>query len=332
MASDSTLAHRASASEDDLFAARLQLVTGKGGVGKTSVAAALALAAARRGLRPLVVELTGRASLGDVLGTGPLSPYPTLAVRGVQTLSLQFDTLLSEYVAEHIPFAAIARRVAEHAGLKRFLMAAPGATEALTLDAMGRLVLGSRSQRPEFDRIFVDLDATGHSLMLLEVPHVIRELLGRGPLRRSLGRTSSVLEDGSLTRLHLVTVAETLAVQETLELWQRLKADYRVPLGALIINQYPADPIPHDMHCLLDSALDEAATLPPAVQADLLLARAHVFAYRQARRETERLSMKTGLPTFALPQLVTLRPTLDELAELGAQLLAGSSSRGATGS
>jgi len=331
MASDPTSAHRVSASVDDVFAARLQLITGKGGVGKTTVAAALALAAARQGLRPLVVELTTRASLGDVLGTGAVAPGSSLAVRGVHTLSLQFDRLLLEYVAEHIPFEAIARRVAQHPGLRRFLLAAPGATEALTLDKMGRLVLGSRSQRLQFDRIFVDLDATGHSLMLLEVPRVIRELLGKGPLRRSLGRTSLVLEDRAFTRLHLVTIAEPLAAQETLELWQKLNAEHRVPLGALIINQYPVDPIPQDMRQVLDRAFSEAAMLPPGVREDLLLAKEQLAAHERARSETERLSMQTRLPAIRLPQLATLRPTLDELTDLGTRLLAGSELCGAVG-
>lgn len=304
----------------DAFSARLQLVTGKGGVGKTTVSAALALGAARRGLRPLVVELSARASLGDVLGTGVRSPEPKLAVRGVWALSLQFDKLLLDYVTEHIPFPAIARRVAEHAGLKRFLQAAPGATEVLTLDAVGRLVLGWRSQPPRFNRVFVDLDATGHSLMLLEVPRVIRELLGEGPLRRSLGRTTSVLEDEFLTRLHIVTTPESLAVQETLELWQRLRGEYRVPLGTLIINQFPADPVPGALRPLLDEALRTDLGSKSAVRDDRLLARAQLLSYERAEREKKRLMDATRLPAVILPQLATLRPSVDELARLGEEL------------
>jgi arsenite/tail-anchored protein-transporting ATPase len=307
--------------QSHLFSTRLQLVTGKGGVGKTTVAAALALASARRGLRSLVVEFGERASMQDVLDCGPVGPAPAPVGRGVWAMTLQFGQMLREYVTEHVPFARLAEKLLGHAGLDRFLRAAPGVTEALALDTLGRLALGRRGEPPRFDRVFVDLDATGHALMLLEVPRVLQELLGEGPLRRTLARTSFVLSDRELARLHLVTIPEELAVQETLELYHRLRETASAQLGALIVNQVPGESIPSDLTAALEQVVRARASLPESLAQDVRLAQASLDAAAEAQAHTLRLATRTSLPVLELPRLSSLRPSVEELLGFGEKAL-----------
>jgi arsenite-transporting ATPase len=310
-----------------LFSTRLQLVTGKGGVGKSTVAAALALASARRGLRSLVVEFGDRASMQDVLDSGPIGPVPARVAPGVWAMTLQFGQMLREYVTEHVPLPALAERLLGHAGLDRFLRASPGVAEALALDALGRLALGRRGEPPRFDRVFVDLDATGHALMLLEVPKVLDELLGMGPLRRTLARTSFVLGNRELARLHLVTVPEALAVQETLELYHRLRATASVQLGALVVNQVPVEPFTSDLGAAFEQVARARALLPEPLTHDVRLAQACLDATAEAEAHTERLATRTRLPVLELPRLTSLRPSPDELLGFGEQVLEASSEK-----
>jgi anion-transporting ArsA/GET3 family ATPase len=99
----------------DPFAPRLQLFTGKGGVGKSSVAAALALALARSGQRPLLVELGHRASMQSVLGSGKIGYEPHEAARGVWAMNIDFEPALIDYLSEHVRVRAIGKAIAETA-------------------------------------------------------------------------------------------------------------------------------------------------------------------------------------------------------------------------
>jgi arsenite/tail-anchored protein-transporting ATPase len=248
---------------------------------------------------------------------------PAHVGRGVWAMTLQFGQMLREYVTEHVPLPKLAEKLLGHAGLDRFLRASPGVTEALALDALGRLAQGRRGEPARFDRVFVDLDATGHALMLLEVPRVLEELLGEGPLRRTLARTSFVLGNRELTRLHLVTVPEELAVQETLELYHRLRDTASVQLGALVVNQVPVEPIPGELTTAFQAVVNASTRLPETLGQDVRLAQACLDATAEAQAHTQRLAARTRLPVLELSRLPSLRPSLEELLGLGEQMLAG---------
>jgi arsenite-transporting ATPase len=236
-------------------------------------------------------------------------------------MTLQFGPMLREYVTEHIPFPKLAEKLLGHAGLDRFLRACPGVTEALALDALGRLTLGRRGGPPRYDRVFVDLDATGHALMLLEVPRALEELLGEGPLRRTLARTSFVLSNRELARLHLVTVPEELAVQETLELYHRLRDTAFVQLGALVVNQVPVQPISSELMPAFQQVVDARTRLPEPLAQDVRLAQTYLDATAEAGAHIQRLAARTSLPVVELPRLPALRPSVEELLGFGEHVL-----------
>ncbi len=212
------------------FDRRVQLFTGKGGVGKSTVVAALALAAASRGHRPLILELGHRAAMESLLGVRGISGTPTEIVRGVWAANLRFPATLRDFAARHLRVPRLADALASSDGLLRLLKAAPGVDETLALDAMTVL-----AERGEYHPLLVDLDATGHALMFLELPRVLEGLVGHGALRRALLAGGALLADPSRAVLHVVARARPLVVDETLELWRRLEAE-GAPLGAMIVN------------------------------------------------------------------------------------------------
>ena len=298
-----------------LWATRLSFFTGKGGVGKSTLVAAIALEARRRGMRPLVVELGHRASMQAVFGVDDVGHTPIEVAPGVFATNVDLDEALRDYVAEHVPVQALGRRIARSKSLERFFEAAPAVGEILTLQRL-ELLLDERDAKgtPRFSPILVDFDATGHALMFLELPRVFEGLVPEGPVRRLLDSFATLLSDRALTRLHLVTLPGQLPVSETLELHARLEAEHAVPLGALFVNRVPPPPIPSASVPTLAALRARMPSTDPAA-ADLALLEIAVERHRSAREQIARLDA-LPLPRIELP---TLRGRLHagELAELG---------------
>lgn len=309
----------------DALAPRVTFFTGKGGVGKTTVVAALAVAAARRGHRPLVVELGHRASTSHVFGVPDIGYRPRSVGHGVFAMNMDFEAAVVDYVAEHVRLRAVAKRVVRSQALQRFFDAAPAVKEIVTLHRLTRLkeeLVGDHSGRPEprFHPILVDLDATGHALMFLGLPRVFDGIARGGPIRALLDSFLSLLADANGARLSLVTTLEELPVQETLELYAELLRDRSVTLGQLVINRIPRAPPGHGESEGLNS-LEAQAPVGSALAADVALARRAQRSYARAMQQRERLERTVSLPRAELPEL-----ELDEtmLSDLGERLVLGS--------
>lgn len=288
----------------DPFGRRLQLFTGKGGVGKTTVVAAVALEAARRGLRPLVVEMGHRASMQTVFGTSTIGHEPVALSGGVAAMNLDVDEAISEYVRLHVRLPRLASMVLGNAVLHRFFLAAPGIPELASLSKLGALLDEREADEPRWHPIVVDLDATGHALMLLELPRVLDGLVGRGPLRRVLSKLDALLADRSVTCLHLVTLPQDLPAQETLELYRSLSSGHRVPLGGLVVNRMPDAPLGNEP----EIAVDDLAAFAGARGDTEWLDRARLAQRLVADRARslsilDMLGSEVDLPVVTLPDL-----------------------------
>lgn len=294
------------------MAPRLELVTGKGGVGKTTLVAALALDAAREGRRPLIVELAGGSSLSAVFGE-ELRHAPTDVGHGVHALSIDVDEALVAYLAAHLRVRSVARKMVRSRALAGFLHAAPAVAEVATYHYLAALLGAQDGGEPLWDPILVDLDATGHALMFLGLPTVLDGLLGQSPLRGLVESFSEVLADPEQTVLHLVTLPRELPVEETEELSVRLRADHRVAVGELFVNRMPEPVLSPD---LAAAAAALSALGDPHVDADLALL---------DRAERHRVRAEAHLARLrALPHRITTLPALpvgfsvDDLGKLGA--------------
>ncbi len=220
------------------------LFTGKGGVGKSSLVAGLALQAAALGLRPLIVELGHRASMEGLLAGGPIGPTPTKIVVHPPIWALNIDPqrALEDTIYAQLKVRRLARGIRKNRLLQRLFAAAPAVRELITLDTIARLERARTDNRPRWSPILIDLDATGHALMFLDLPRVMRQLLA-GPLRTLVDDATELFADPLRTALCLVTLPGTIPVSETIDLCRHLER-CEVPPHVIFANRVPAPALP----------------------------------------------------------------------------------------
>lgn len=223
----------------------LLVVLGKGGVGKTAVAAALGRAFAARGRRVLVVEVDPRESLNEYFAASPSAGevVPTgTGPEALRFLNLKPRAALDAFVEEKLRLGPLARRAIESPAYQRFAESAPGLPELALLGQTRRILLGEVKAAPDVDLVIVDAPATGHGLALLEAPGLVAETIGRGPFGRLGGELSSWVADVEKVGVVAVALAEELPVQETLELVDRLAVRFgRGPLGVFVNAMLPSE-------------------------------------------------------------------------------------------
>ncbi len=222
-----------------LFNRTLLVVSGKGGTGKSLVSALLALMAADRGKRVLVVELAAQSQMNALLGP-PGAPVlghcETLLRPGISAINLNPQECFREYIVNYLGHPRLYETVFKHQTVASFINAVPGLGESMIL---GRLLYTARIQEPRrFDLLIFDAPASGHFLSMMQTPATIIEALTIGPLVRELERIREFLADPLAALGLYVTTTEALVVSETLEFLAQLRAqDIPLHLAGVIINK-----------------------------------------------------------------------------------------------
>jgi anion-transporting ArsA/GET3 family ATPase len=220
-----------------LLERRLHFVVGKGGVGKTTVTAALALLLARTGRRTLAVEMDSTGRLPALLGADGATPTPRPVAPGLHVLSLDGRAALEEYLGLIIPVKRLLQTVFSSRIYQYFVAAAPGLKELMTVGKIWYEATREGSGGTAWDAIVVDAPATGHSLQYLRMPQAARDTFGAGLVQREAAKIVGLLQDGDTTAVHLVTLAEEMPVAETLETCIQLRDTLRMPLGWVVANK-----------------------------------------------------------------------------------------------
>jgi anion-transporting ArsA/GET3 family ATPase len=302
---------------DAVVKRRLVFVTGKGGVGKTSVVLALAAAAARRARRVLVVETSPYGRIGEYLGDRTLTDEPAELLPDVWAATITPEVVLEEFVVGLLRVRRLAHRLLESQTFRAVATAAPGIEDFLTLVRIARWEgARGRLRRRRFDLVIVDAPATGHSVPLLATPRALLKMLPFGPLASSARELALLLDDPARTAVALVTRAEEMAVNETLELAEALMA-----IGVTVL--------PPVVNAVAPSRFTRAearrlTAVPPAVPAALLrYAAAGRFSLAQQRaadRQVRRLARVLGTHPIVLPQVPAGRFGLAAIEQLADEL------------
>jgi hypothetical protein len=220
---------------------RLLVVTGKGGVGKSTLSATLGLILVRAGKRVLLLETDPRESLYQLLDVPPSGGAIVPVVPGLFVQNLQPRDVLDQLVREHVRVGLLADRVLESPVYEQFAEGAPG-LEEMAVIAHAQRVVDARAGRdvPEVDLVVMDAPATGHGLSLLEAPLLVSEVIRDGPVGRLGGKLARFVHDPALCGVVLVTAAEEMPVQEAIELIEALESRFsRGPEMVLVNGLYP---------------------------------------------------------------------------------------------
>ena len=311
----------------DLLDRKLLFVTGKGGVGKTTVAAALALLAAERGKRTLLCEIDAKGNLSDFFETGPTRFEEREILPRLWAMSMDTEASLKQYLSLQLRLPLVAR-IGPLARMFDFVAtAAPGVKEIVTV---GKLAWEVRERH--YDLVVADASASGHIVGQLAAPQAINELVHMGLVRQQTGWMLDILGDPHLTGLVIVATPEEMPVNETIELSARVKEETDVDLGAIVVNRVLPELFGRGEEEVFDRldtpavkpALDEAA----GGETGPILQGAHLaVTLRRTRAEhLERLrdAVDAGVPMLYVPYLFVrshgLRSTRQVAEALSAEL------------
>lgn len=285
-------------------------MTGKGGVGKTTVAAALGLVAARAGKRTIVAEVARRSDVTSAFDREGSKPFAEVELApGLFHISIDPQDALEEYLRDQLPPGPLVDILKRSRMFGLLAAATPGMRELLTVGKLWELAqLHRRTPGADtYDLVVVDAPATGHGVAILKAPRTFAAAAGSGPIARQGTVIDATLSDPEQTGVVAVARAEELAVTETGVLRTELHAAIGLELERVVANALEPDRFtPHEAKLL------EAHAGHPAIARAL---NAHARALRQ-RAQLRRLRKLTGHK----PVRLALHPGGAKLEELADEL------------
>ena len=300
-----------------LTAKRLLIVAGKGGVGRSTVAAALGVAAARSGLRAVVAETAGRADVPPLLDRSAGDPLTEVELLPrLHHVTIERRAALEEYLRGEVPGLVPAAMLARSRAFELFVEAAPGMSDLLTIGKVWELGQHPRHtpHAQPYDVVILDAPASGQLVGLLGAPGTFRRIARVGPAAGQAARIERALSDQADVGAVVVATAEQMAVTEAVELEAALSERFGIEVGAVIVNRLlPARFSPEDGLALA------AAPDDPAV-------RSARWFHARAQAQREELKRLVGrlhaAPCITLPLLFDAELGLGHIDQL-ADLLAG---------
>jgi anion-transporting ArsA/GET3 family ATPase len=305
------------------------VVTGKGGVGKTTVAAALGLIAARAGKRTVICEVAEQERLAGLFGVDESGHEERELAPGLHSISVDPERAKEEWLRYQLKSGTLAG-VLSGSSLFRYLSAAaPGLSELVTIGKVWDLAqLERRTGGSVFDLAIVDAPATGHGIAMLRAPSTYAGVARVGPIRRQALKIDGFLRDPRRTGVVVVALPEEMPVNETFELERRLRAEMDMAIDRAVVNGlYPERFTGAEAKRLRDAARSHNTDRSGAGRARPL---AHDGAVRAALAEHERMRgqraqlrrLRRGLeaPVSTLPFLFEPELGLDQLDELARRL------------
>ena len=298
------------------------IVAGKGGVGKTAVSAALAMASSSVGLRTLIVEVEGKSGLASLFNSAKFSyseiqlVEPSLGVGEVRARTVLPEDALLDYLKDH-GLKRISGRLVSTGALDVVATAVPGISDILVLGKIKQL---ERSR--EFDLIIVDAPAAGHAITFLRSASGLEDAVKVGPINSQAKDVLALLNDPTRCRVLLVTSPEETPVNELIETAYSLEDEVGVSLGPVVVNGVLPE-LPGLQANPLEAAAQAGVELQPSEAQNL--ADAALFRLQRTalqRAQLDRMAQALPLPQLLLPYVFTSELGPDGLAQLSNGLLA----------
>jgi anion-transporting ArsA/GET3 family ATPase len=216
---------------------RCVVVVGKGGVGKTSVSAALAMSLARQNKRVLIAMCNAKDRLSYLLQVPPIGPEIRSISPNIDAVNMEPGRALQEYGMMVLKVRALYRMVFENRLVRGFLRGTPGVDAwAMLGKAQYHVFETLQNGQPRYDTVIIDAPATGHGLELLRVPKVILDVVPPGLMRREAERAWAMLTDPTRAGVLIVTIPEELPANEAVELHAILRSELELPVAGLVVN------------------------------------------------------------------------------------------------
>jgi anion-transporting ArsA/GET3 family ATPase len=301
---------------------RLILVVGKGGVGRSTVAAAIAGQLADRGKKVLLFETNANDRFGNYFDKPAVGTEVAQLAPNLWGVNATPASALAEYGLMILKFQSVYEMVFENRVTKAFLRAIPGLDDYALLGKAWFHTTDEKRGKPVYDTVVFDMPASGHSYSMLRVPSVITETVPEGPLTRDARTIRALLSDPKRTSAVLVTLAEEMPVNEAIELEAKLSALGIVP-QQLVVNQVFPDHIPDGTPVtrVVDTLANEAQLPSPLAEVT-----AHAVLSRERRLLNEQylaeLARRAKTPIAELPMLFAKELGSAHVKALGARLFA----------
>jgi len=223
---------------DELLAPRILVISGKGGVGKTTVVAALAVIAARTGRKVCVAEVDEKGTLPRLFGHGDLSYEPAELSPGIWGLNVTAENALREYLRLQYHMRRLSKVFTSTHFVDYLATSAPGINDLLVIRKIWYLEQGPAKggTNQAYDTIIVDAPAAGHMLTFVGAPQGFHDAIPVGPIRHQVQWVLDMIEDPARTRVSLVTTAEEMPVSETIETLEALHGRLGLGTGPVFAN------------------------------------------------------------------------------------------------
>ena len=294
---------------------RVVIVAGKGGVGKTTVTAALSVAAARAGMSVLIVEVEGKSGLAACFGRPPLA-YAEAELRpGIRARTLTPDDALVEYLEDH-GLRRISRRLASSGALEVVATAVPGMKDILVLGKVKQLERAGVA-----DLIVLDAPAAGHAVSFLLSAQGLLDAVRVGPIRKQATDVVELLTDPARCQVMLVTLPEETPVTELVETAFQVEDRAGLALGPVVVNGCIPTIAGLGAETLATEHADDTIGAAPSTLA--AAARFRLDVERRQRDQCERLARALPLPQVHLPFLFTADIGPSEIETLADALATG---------
>ena len=284
---------------------QLIFVTGKGGVGKTTLTASLSRGLAAQGKRVLAVELSAGCSLARRFGHDDAHYAPQEVTKGLHTCRISPEESLREYGLMKLKFRTFYRAVFENPFVRSLVTMTPGMEELLLLGKLGNvnLAMTKGRARAPWDVVVVDAPPTGQGTGLFALPTIILGAVSAGPLAKETRLLQELLQDESRTAILIVSTPEELAVNEALEQVAGLRDDAHLPVRAIIANRVLPELRSREDEEVLRSFVqaprtsDDLGGSYPLVSTALKM----LGLRRQQESELNRLRRSTTIPILEVP-------------------------------